>query len=90
MRLNNALKISLRSMKVVFKESFLYRLESQIEFISQDSPVRARKFKADLFKRIKEIPTRPLSYRKSIYFEDEAIRELIFKGYIQSSNQNPI
>lgn len=68
-------------MKVVFKESFLYRLESQIEFISQDSPVRARKFKADLFKRIKEIPTRPLSYRKSIYFEDEAIRELIFKGY---------
>lgn len=68
-------------MKVVFKESFLFRLESQIEFISLDSPVRARKFKSDLFKRIKEIPTRPISYRKSIYFDDETIRELIFKGY---------
>jgi plasmid stabilization system protein ParE len=68
-------------MKVVFKDTFLHRLESQIEYISFDSPARARKFKSDLFKRIKEIPERPLSYRKSIYFEDESIRDLIFKGY---------
>ena len=31
--------------------------------------------------KIKETPERPLSYRKSIYFEDETIRDLIFKGY---------
>ena len=68
-------------MRVLFKDSFLNRLESQIEYISLDSPSRARKFKSDLFKRIKEIPQRPFSYRKSIYFEDESIRELIFKGY---------
>ncbi|MBU0488037.1 MAG: type II toxin-antitoxin system RelE/ParE family toxin [Bacteroidetes bacterium] len=68
-------------MKVVFKDTFLYRLESQIEYISLDSPARARKFKSDLFKRIKEIPQRPHSYRKSIYFEDETIRDLIFRGY---------
>lgn len=68
-------------MKVLFKESFFNRLESQIEYISLDSPSRARKFKSDLFKKIKEIPHRPLSYRKSIYFDDPLIRELIFKGH---------
>ena len=68
-------------MRVVFKETFLLRIESQIEYISLDSPTRARKFKSDLLKRIKEIPTNPYQYRKSIYFEDETIRDLIFKGY---------
>ena len=68
-------------MKIVFKDTFLNRLESQIEYIALDSPPRARKFKSELFKRIKEIPSRPYSYRKSIYFDNENIRDLIFKGY---------
>ena len=68
-------------MKVVFKETFIVRLESQIEYISLDSPTRARKFKSDLLKRIKEIPKNPYRHRKSIYFEDENIRDLIFRGY---------
>jgi plasmid stabilization system protein ParE len=68
-------------MKVVFKDTFLNRLESQLEYISLDSPARARKFKSDLLKRIKEIPEKPYSYRKSIYFEDRTIRDFIFKGY---------
>ncbi len=68
-------------MKVVFKETFLYRLEGQIDYISIDSPARARKFKSDLFRRIKEIPQNPYRYRKSIYFDDETLRDLIFKGY---------
>ncbi len=68
-------------MRVVFKDTFIIRIESQIEYISLDSPFRARKFKSDLLKRIKEIPTNPYRYRKSIYFEDKTIRDLIFKGY---------
>ena len=68
-------------MKVVFKETFLNRIESQLEYISRDSPTRARKFKGDLLKRIKKIPPKPYSYRKSVYFEDGTIRDLIFKGY---------
>jgi plasmid stabilization system protein ParE len=68
-------------MKIIFKETFLYRLESQIDYISIDSPARARKFKSDLFRRIKEIPPNPYRYRKSIYFDDETLRDLIFKGY---------
>jgi hypothetical protein len=68
-------------MKVVFKDTFLNRLESQLEYISLDSPMRARKFKSDPLQRIIEIPQKPYSYRKSIYFDDLKIRDLIFKGY---------
>jgi len=68
-------------MKIEFKESFLTKLGKQIDFIANDSPSQARKFKDKLLKRIKEIPKRPYSYRKSIYFNDEKIRDLIYKGY---------
>ncbi|MBN1597850.1 MAG: type II toxin-antitoxin system RelE/ParE family toxin [Bacteroidales bacterium] len=68
-------------MKIVFKDSFLNRLENQIDYIAQDSPARARKFKNDLISRIKEIPNNPFRYRKSIYFNSDDIRDLIFKGY---------
>lgn len=79
-------------MKILFKESFLKRLENQIEYISLDSPKRARKFKNDLLDRIKEIPDNPYKYRKSIYFENQNIRDLIFKGYtvVFRINENQI
>lgn len=68
-------------MRIVFKASFIERLENQIEYIAEDSPERARKFKSELFIRIKQIPSNPYQYRKSIYFEDHNLRDLIFKGY---------
>jgi plasmid stabilization system protein ParE len=68
-------------MRIVFKDTFIIRLENQIEYISLDSPKRARKFKTDLLDRIKKIPKNPYLYRKSIYFKEESIRDLIFKGY---------
>jgi hypothetical protein len=68
-------------MKIIFKDTFVNRLASQLDYISLDSPKRARKFKSDLFIRIKEIPTNPFRYRKSIYFSNENIRDLVFKGY---------
>ncbi len=64
-------------MKIVFKDSFLTRLENQIDYISKDSPKQARTFKNDLLKRIKEIAGNPYRYRQSIYFEDNEIRDLI-------------
>jgi len=69
-------------MRIVFKDTFVIRLENQIEYISLDSTKRARKFKSDLLNRIKKIPSNPYQYRKSIYFNDESVRDLIFKGYV--------
>lgn len=68
-------------MKLKFKTTFTDRLARQVSYISYDSPARARKFKNDLIKQIKKISKNPYSFRKSVYFEDEKIRELIFKGY---------
>ncbi len=68
-------------MKIIYKESFINRFENQLDFIAEDKLSAARKFKKELLERIKEIPSNPYSYRKSIYFENVLIRDLIFKGY---------
>lgn len=68
-------------MKIVFKDTFVDRLENQLDYIAEKSPENARKLKDELLIKIKEIPLFPFRYRKSIYFEDNNIRDLIFKGY---------
>jgi len=68
-------------MKIIYKDSFVNRLENQIDFIAVNNPLRAKKFKQELVSRIKDIKYNPLSFRKSIYFDNSNIRDLIFKGY---------
>ncbi len=68
-------------MNVKLSVKFLEDLSDQIEYISQDKPAAAQKFKADLFKLFESLPDMPFKNRKSIYFEDDSIRDLIFKGY---------
>ncbi len=69
------------SIEIVFKDTFLNRLANQIDFIAEDSPTRAKKFRNQLLKEIKKINSFPFKHRQSIYFENENIRDLIFKGY---------
>lgn len=68
-------------MKIVIKESFMHKLESQVEFIAKDSPQSARRFKNDLIKNLNSISQNPYQFRKSVYFNDQKIRDFIFKGY---------
>ena len=68
-------------MKIIFKDSFINRLGNQLDFIAQNNPSNSRRFKNELFNLIKEIPSNPRQHRKSIWFNDEDIRDLIFKGY---------
>lgn len=68
-------------MKIIFTELFFSRLEDIIEFIAEDSTNQARKFKTNIFKEIRTLQKFPYRCRKSIYFDDENIRDLIFKGY---------
>ena len=63
-------------------ESFGDKLNDQVNYIAQDKPGAARKFKSDLLGRIREIPKMPYANRKSIFFDREDIRDFIFKGYI--------
>lgn len=38
-------------MKINFTEDFLFALEDQVDYIAQDKPKAARKFKNDLIKK---------------------------------------
>ena len=68
-------------MKIVYKDSFVNRFENQLDYIAQDKPSAAKKFKKELIDKLREIPKSPRRFRKSIYFNDDSIRDLIFKGY---------
>lgn len=52
-----------------------------MRFISLDSKKRALSFRGELDKQISGLTNMPYKCRKSIYFEDEQMRDLIFKGY---------
>lgn len=69
-------------MRIRILKSFGDKLNDQVDYIAQDKPGAARKFKSDVLRRIKEIPKMPYVGRKSIFFDREDIRDLIFKGYI--------
>ncbi len=60
---------------------FRAKLHRQINYIAKDKPMAARKFKKNIYAEIKKIPERKYSYKKSDFFDDNEIREMIFKGY---------
>ncbi|WP_338407687.1 type II toxin-antitoxin system RelE/ParE family toxin [uncultured Flavobacterium sp.] len=69
-------------MRIRFQEEFLIELNDQVHYISKDKPVAARKFKTDLLKNIKNDLKNPYHFKKSRYFENENIRDFVFKGYV--------
>lgn len=68
-------------MKIEFLDSFVDKLNHQVDFIARDKPDAARKFKSDILKRLKELQNFPRRCKKSVYFDNENIRDLTFKGY---------
>jgi len=46
-------------MKIKLKTTFSDRQERQVSYIARDSPSRARKFKKDLIKQIRDLPANP-------------------------------
>lgn len=68
-------------MKIKILDVFSLKLADQVEYIARDKPKAARAFKTDLLKAVKSLKNMPLKNRRSIYFEDDNIRDLIFKSY---------
>ncbi len=69
-------------MQIIRDISYLQKLQSIMEFIAEDSVNQAIKFQVELDEIIDAIPNMPFKYRKSIYFNDKNIRDIIFKGYV--------
>lgn len=69
-------------MKIEFLPSFVNRLEGFVEIIAEDKPVAARNFYKEVIKACKQIQNFPYKHRKSIHFDDENVRDLVFKGFV--------
>lgn len=77
-------------MIIIHKPTFSRQLKQIIEFISQDKPSASMKFKNELKESINLLLDNPLKYRKSIYFNNENIRDMIYKKYTITYRIKPI
>ena len=68
-------------MKIIYSDDAKLNLISIKKFIKLDNINSANKFISKLKFTIEELDNFPYKYRKSIYFEDESIRDMIFNGY---------
>jgi len=69
-------------MVIKYKPKFERELKIIFDFIAKDSLSRAREFRNELITKIERTAQTPFICRKSINFNDESIRDLIFKGYV--------
>lgn len=77
-------------MKIVLSSLFISDLEVQVRYISRDKPQAAKKFKRDLIRNLKKDLKNPFHFKKSTYFDDELIRDYVFKGYTSVYKVNQI
>jgi plasmid stabilization system protein ParE len=70
------------SMRIRLQDDFLLALNNQVDYISREKPIVARKFKNDLLKNIRKDLKQPFHFKKSRYFDNENIRDYVFKGYV--------
>ena len=82
-------------MNIQYRKGFIKEITDIWDFIALDSSNRATSFINEIEQKIQTIPSLPYMYRKSIYFDDETIRDMVYKGYavvykIDTANQKII
>ncbi|WP_246032208.1 type II toxin-antitoxin system RelE/ParE family toxin [Sulfurimonas crateris] len=68
-------------MKIEKYPEFQKELDDMLDYIALDSLQRAIDFKREIHKQISKIIDMPYMHRKSIHFDNEQARDLVFKGY---------
>jgi len=68
-------------MQIKRSKKYEIQLFQILDYIAKDKLSASKKFSNELEKRIYSLIDNPFSCRKSIYFDDENIRDLIYKGY---------
>ncbi len=69
-------------MKIKLSTGFRLKLAKLVKYIARDKPQAGRNFKNELLNEIRKIPEFPYSYRESIFFNDDNIRDLVYKGAV--------
>ena len=68
-------------MIIIESELFRQELSAIVHRIRRDKPTAAREFAQKLADQIRTLAVSPLRCRRSYYFDDDAIRDMIFRGY---------
>jgi plasmid stabilization system protein ParE len=69
-------------MIISISTEFRKLLKEQVRYIYKDKLRAALKFRKDLLKNIKKDLEQPFHFKKSRYFDNENIRDYVFKGYV--------
>ncbi len=69
-------------MLVKFSPNFMAQLKVIVDFIAQDSFLEAKKFEQSLLAGLYGLDFMPYKFRKSIHFDNENVRDFVFKGYV--------
>lgn len=68
-------------MRIDYSPEFQIELKKIQKFILKDNITASRKFVIDVKEQIHDIPNMPYKYRKSYYYDDEKVRDMVFRGY---------
>ena len=68
-------------MQIIYKKTFENQLLHIVNYIAKDKVNASIDFAYGLEKLIFLIPDNPLKYRPSIYFSNENVRDMTYKGY---------
>lgn len=68
-------------MQIIKDELFKENLQVVLKYIAQDSKTKASKFNKQLSVQVNKLDNMPFKFRQSNYYDDNNIRDFIFKGY---------
>lgn len=68
-------------MNIIYKKSFETQLVHIVSYIAEDKVSAAIKFASELEQLLFLIPDNPFKYKKSVYFDNQNIRDMTYKGY---------
>lgn len=70
-------------MQILESDLFTNELNIILSFIVRKKSIKVKNtFKNDLYKALKKLDFMPYKFRKSLAFDDENVRDFIFKGYV--------
>ena len=75
-------------MIIKLSKEFKQLVLDQVYYIYKDKPKAALKFRKNLIFNLRKDLINPFSYQKSKYYNNENIRDYVFKGYTSVYNVN--
>lgn len=69
------------NLNIIVDETFEISIKDILSYIAKDSKNRATLFHTTLIAKINNLSSFPYKYRKSFHYDNDKVRDLIFKGY---------